>query len=103
MSSVGLGGGIRMWVTLMVMLLISISKPVCGAEEQYHGITIIGDQELPTVLYIVPWRANGRPTLESPQLDQRIVLPLDPCRLRKPLNSGSGPSWPCVRGRKQKD
>ncbi|WP_207062810.1 hypothetical protein [Motiliproteus sp. SC1-56] len=58
-------------------LLVSPALP--AQEPGGPGMTITGDQELPAVLYVVPWRApRPQPQLE-PVLDNPTLEPLGPC------------------------
>ena len=62
-----------------------------------QGITIIGDQELPTVLYIVPWKLPRPPEAEPPPVTAPSLVPLTPCRLRSSEASDeTAPLWPCA-------
>jgi hypothetical protein len=83
---------------ILILIFISIVWIVkAQAEDSFQGITIIGDQELPKVLYIVPWRGSVPPQIEPPEFANESMFALDPCRLRRPLQSGSGPQWSCKR------
>jgi hypothetical protein len=39
-----------------------------GSQIRLPGISVIGDQELPKVLYIVPWKEVGGPSAMTPPL-----------------------------------
>jgi len=65
---------------LLISLLLG-ALPV-GAEDrlEMEGTAIIGNQELPKVLYIVPWKASQLPALNEPPLASLIdeaLMPLD--------------------------
>lgn len=52
------------------------------AEEKINmeGISIIGNKELPNVLYIVPWKTPGLPEISEPALSTLInqsLMPID--------------------------
>jgi len=50
-----------------VIFAISVSANLNAQERlQMEGIEIIGNRELPRVLYIVPWKAAERFEIESP-------------------------------------
>lgn len=42
------------------------------------GISIIGNKELPKVLYIVPWKSPDMPDMEEPPLASLINAALEP-------------------------
>lgn len=82
----------------MVCLILTASVPAQTEPQGSAGITIIGDQELPQVLYIVPWKASTMPRVAVPKmssLDQQLLLP---CQLGKPTSNighRSSRLWPC--------
>ncbi len=67
---------------IMAMLLCSSILPGIQAEErlEMEGTAIIGNQELPKVLYIVPWKQSELPDLSEPPLQSLIddaLMPID--------------------------
>jgi len=42
------------------------------------GISIIGNKELPNVLYIVPWKTPDMPDMDEPPLASLIEAALEP-------------------------
>ena len=65
------------------LLLISLSlfSPLLLAAEDrldMQGTEIIGNQELPKVLYIVPWKKSALPDLGAPPLQSLISDALAP-------------------------
>ena len=65
------------WFVLMAGLM------QCAVAEdrlEMEGTAIIGNRELPQVLYIVPWKASTLPNLAEPPLDSLIneaMAPVD--------------------------
>lgn len=61
-----------------------------------EGITIIGDQELPQVLYLIPWKSPEiEPTPRPEFIAERYVDLLNPCDLPGSYWPDSGHRWPC--------
>jgi len=49
------------------LLICTVAAGQEGAQVNLPGISVIGDQELPKVLYIVPWKETDSPgAMESP-------------------------------------
>jgi hypothetical protein len=66
-----------------------------GAIEQ-RGITIIGDQELPKVLYIVPWVLPEPPAPVEPFSRPAYLAPMSPCDLdSQEVSEPNMTSWTC--------
>lgn len=67
-------------VTLLTFLYI-LNIPAMAAERlDMEGTRIRGNQELPSVLYIVPWQQADVPDLSQPPLQSLIdeaLLPVD--------------------------
>lgn len=63
-----------------VLLIFSLSFPVAHAEDKLKmdGTAIIGNQELPKVLYIVPWKKSEVPDMNQPPLESLIDEALQP-------------------------
>lgn len=67
------------YMSLLALLFASLTV---YAEErlEMEGTAIIGNQELPKVLYIVPWKQSELPGLDEPPLQSLIneaLTPLD--------------------------
>ena len=66
---------------LSMTLILLVSMPVISAERlDMEGTRIRGNQELPKVLYIVPWQTGEIPNLDQPPLETVIdeaLTPLD--------------------------
>jgi hypothetical protein len=66
---------------LLTGLVLGCVLPVLAEDRlQMEGTAIIGNQELPKVLYIVPWKSSELPGLNEPPLESLIdeaLMPLD--------------------------
>ena len=63
----------------MTALLISVSLTSMADEKlDMEGTRIRGNQELPKVLYIVPWKKSEIPDLSQPPLESLIDEALSP-------------------------
>jgi hypothetical protein len=51
------------------------------SDEAGQGMRITGDQELPKVLYLVPWKEPRRLVVDMPELDNPYLHPVSPCDL----------------------
>ena len=59
----------RRHVNLTLLILVCILVPISQAEDriELQGTTVIGNRELPKVLYIVPWKkANADNLMGNP-------------------------------------
>lgn len=68
---------LTLWAFLYILVI-----PALAAEErlEMEGTRIRGNQELPSVLYIVPWQQAEVPDLSQPPLQSLIdeaLLPVD--------------------------
>jgi hypothetical protein len=64
---------------LLTLLLVTLSAPLFAAERlNMEGTQIRGNQELPKVLYIVPWQEAEVPNLSQPPLQSLIDEALTP-------------------------
>ena len=68
---------------MVKMLIFSVIYLLCfsvWAEKAVtmRGSTVIGNQELPKVLYVVPWKNSILPDLEEPPLESLIDEALAP-------------------------
>ena len=66
---------------LAVLICVGISGATQAEERlEMEGTAIIGNQELPKVLYIVPWKQSELPDLSEPPLQSLIddaLAPID--------------------------
>ncbi|MFT6917184.1 MAG: hypothetical protein ACJAWL_003541 [Motiliproteus sp.] len=66
-----------------------------SAIEPTQGMTITGDQELPQVLYIIPWKEQ-QPTMPAvPKLDNPFLVPLTPCDTGQVMTDYQATLWSC--------
>lgn len=63
---------------LMTASLLIFSQTVNAERIIMQGTAIIGNQELPKVLYIVPWKKSELPDLSEPPLESLIDEALKP-------------------------
>lgn len=64
---------------LALLTLITFSSPILAEESlEMEGTRIRGNQELPKVLYIVPWKRSEIPDLSQPPLESLIDEALAP-------------------------
>ncbi len=65
---------------LLVASAVLPISPVLAEGEilTIEGARIRGNQELPTVLYVVPWQAPEIQSLDAPQTSFAITQPLEP-------------------------
>jgi len=63
-----------------VFFLVIATGTVTHAEERVdlEGATIIGNRELPKILYVVPWKLPDRGHIISRPVTRRIDADLDP-------------------------
>ena len=63
-----------------ILLISFLFSSVCFSEDQLKmdGTAIIGNQELPKVLYIVPWKKSEVPDMNQPPLESLIDEALQP-------------------------
>ena len=61
-------------------VLVCLYIPLSFAEDKLklEGTAIIGNQELPKVLYIVPWKKSEVPDMTEPPLESLIDEALQP-------------------------
>ena len=66
--------------SLTIVIIISCSFSSVHAEDKLKmdGTSIIGNQELPKVLYIVPWKNSEVPDMGQPPLESLIDEALQP-------------------------
>ena len=67
----------KIFYLLMASLLI-FSQGVRAERIVMQGTAIIGNQELPKILYIVPWKKSELPDLSEPPLESLIDEALKP-------------------------
>jgi len=67
-------------LTFILFLALSSGFSIAHAEDKLKmdGTAIIGNQELPKVLYIVPWKKSEVPDMTQPPLESLIDEALQP-------------------------
>jgi hypothetical protein len=74
-------------LALLACLAAAIHAPAQAQERiQMEGIEITGSQELPRVLYIVPWQTAERFEIDSPPIAsimERRLVPLERAAFRR--------------------
>jgi hypothetical protein len=73
---------------LLFLLLLITTLATAHAEDriELEGTSIFGNQELPKVLYIVPWKDSEQPQLQEPPLESLIdpaLAPIDRSEFRR--------------------
>ena len=75
----------------LILLVAAAGSTGVGAQQslQMEGTEIIGNRELPMVLYIVPWKSVQRFEIETPPItsvmDQKLV-PLDRASFKRTIH-----------------
>ncbi len=80
--------GLMLWTLALLSPAVLAAKPT-------QGITIIGDQELPQVLYIVPWKSPQPVKPDYPALEDPTLSPLTPCDLLPAERRAATDNWQC--------
>lgn len=63
---------------LLIVLATTFSTSYAEDKLKMEGTAIIGNQELPKVLYIVPWKKSEVPDMNQPPLESLIDEALQP-------------------------
>lgn len=65
---------------LFILLTLFISSLTVHAEDriELEGMSIIGNKELPKMLYIVPWKNSELPDMNAPPIESLIDEALAP-------------------------
>lgn len=69
-----------MRMTLTLILIATAPAVPAETRIKMQGTAIIGNQELPKILYIVPWKQSGLPNMKRPsiaRLINKVLTPLD--------------------------
>jgi len=72
------GSIMKIKILLFIPLLFSNYNIVAEQVEIIEGTSIIGNRELPKVLYIVPWKQSQLPDLEYLPIDRLVDEALSP-------------------------
>jgi len=71
----------------LILLFMALSVPA-ETRIEMQGTAIIGNQELPKILYIVPWKKAGLPAMKRPPIAQligEVLAPLDREEFRRQI------------------
>ncbi|MEH6473226.1 MAG: hypothetical protein V7752_18480 [Halopseudomonas sp.] len=81
---------------MLLGLVVSLSISATAlAVEPTQGMTITGDQELPQVLYIIPWREQPATMPQAPEMEEPIQRPLTPCDTGQSMSDYLTDLWNC--------
>lgn len=65
--------------TLIILTSIALSTTVIAEDRvELEAMSIIGNKELPKMLYIVPWKNSELPDMNTPPLESLIDEALSP-------------------------
>ena len=73
---------------LNLTLLLMILPAHAETRIEMQGTAIIGNQELPKILYVVPWKKSGLPDMKRPpiaRLIDEVLAPLDREEFRRQI------------------
>ncbi len=69
----------KLSLTILAIFAISMSATIDAQERlEMEGTEIIGNKELPRVLYIVPWKSVERFEIQSPPIESIMTQKLTP-------------------------
>ncbi len=71
----------------LILAFTTLSVPA-ETRIEMQGTSIIGNQELPKILYIVPWKKSGLPRMKRPPISQminQVLAPLDREEFRRQI------------------
>ncbi len=64
-------------IRLLIIPILGLSTPLVAQERlEMEGTSIIGNKELPKVLYIVPWKPAQRIDIPTPPITSILDQPL---------------------------
>ncbi len=86
---------IRKLFTRFGLLTTVLFSSTVAALEPTEGMTITGDQELPQVLYITPWKEQMPAMPATPVMKEPILSPLTPCDTGQPMTDYQVKLWSC--------
>ena len=71
----------KFFLHMVPLVVLSVTHLNAQEQEQrleLEGTSIIGNKELPKILYIVPWKKAENLDISVPQTDSILDQPLDP-------------------------
>ena len=86
---------IRKLLTRFGLLTTVLFSSTVAALEPTDGMTITGDQELPQVLYITPWKEQMPAMPATPIMKEPLLRPLTPCDTGQPMTIYQVKLWNC--------
>ncbi len=78
----------KLQLTLGLMLISAAAFTQAETRIEMQGTAVIGNQELPKILYIVPWKKSDLPNMQRPpiaQLINEVLAPLDREEFRREI------------------
>ncbi len=79
-----------MKAALKTLLLAALAAPALAQERlEMEGTAIIGNKELPKILYIVPWQGAETIAMDAPEYDSvldRALKPIERDSFRRRVN-----------------
>jgi len=79
---------IALKITLTLALVFAALTVRAETRIEMQGTAVIGNQELPQILYIVPWKKSGLPDMGRPPISQlvnEVLAPLDREEFRREI------------------
>ncbi len=79
---------IRMILPITLALMLATLTVRAETRIDMQGTAVIGNQELPQILYIVPWKKSGLPDMGRPPISQlvnEVLAPLDREEFRREI------------------
>lgn len=76
-------------IPAILLFTASASQAIAEDRLDMKGTSVIGNQELPKVLYVVPWKNSELPDMEQPALQSlidEILQPLDREEFQREVN-----------------
>ncbi len=80
-----------MKIKILVLFTLLFNSHITVAEEvtEMEGTSLIGNRELPKVLYIVPWKKSQLPDMESLPIDRLVddaLAPINRIEFQRQVN-----------------
>ena len=82
-------------ISLIILLMVMLSYPKVQAQErlEMEGTSVIGNKELPKVLYIVPWKSPEPLALTAPEINSvmdEVATPVNRSGFRRQIQFHKG-------------
>ncbi len=75
-------------IPMGLILISAASFSQAETRMEMQGTSVIGNQELPKILYVVPWKKSGLPDMRRPPISQlvnEVLAPLDREEFRREI------------------